>query len=67
MAYIEQQYIRKALKKAYGNVGLCAKICGLSRRCISDKISEYKLDKAAFKEISDRPPRRRNRAVRLEG
>jgi DNA-binding NtrC family response regulator len=67
LAYIEQQYIRKALKKAYGNVGLCAKICGLSRRCISDKISEYKLDKAAFKEFADRPPRRRDRAVRREG
>jgi DNA-binding NtrC family response regulator len=67
LAHIEQQYIRKALKKAYGNVGLCAKICGLSRRCISDKISEYKLDKAAFKEIAERVPRRRSRAVRQEG
>jgi DNA-binding NtrC family response regulator len=48
---IEQQYIRKALKKAHGHVGRCARICGLSRRSITAKIAEYKLDKAAFKEL----------------
>lgn len=48
---IEQQYIRKSLRKARGNVGRCAKICGLSRRSITAKIAEYKLDKAAFKEV----------------
>ena len=47
---IEQQYIRKALKKARGNVGRCAKICGLSRRSVTAKIAEYKMDKSAFKE-----------------
>jgi DNA-binding NtrC family response regulator len=47
---VEQQYIRKALKKARGNVGKCAKICGLSRRSISAKIAEYKLEKAEFKD-----------------
>ena len=47
---IEQQYIRKALKKASGNVGRCARICGLSRRSISAKIAEYRLEKAAFKD-----------------
>jgi DNA-binding NtrC family response regulator len=50
VADLEQQYIRKALKKSRGNVGRCARICGLSRRSISAKISEYKLDKAVFKE-----------------
>src|SRR5262249_55407458 len=49
IASIEQQYIRKALRKARGNVGHCAKICGLSRRSMTAKIAEYKLDKAAFK------------------
>jgi DNA-binding NtrC family response regulator len=49
-AHVEHQYIRKALKKARGNVGRCAKICGLSRRSITAKIAEYKLDKKAFKE-----------------
>jgi transcriptional regulator with GAF, ATPase, and Fis domain len=48
---IEQQYLRKALKKTRGNVGRCARICGLSRRSVTAKIAEYKLDKAAFKEI----------------
>jgi DNA-binding NtrC family response regulator len=51
VADMEQQYIRKALKKSRGNVGRCARICGLSRRSISAKISEYKLDKAVFKEV----------------
>ena len=51
VATIEQQYIRKALKKARGNVGRCAKICGLSRRSITTKIADYKLDKSAFKEV----------------
>jgi DNA-binding NtrC family response regulator len=65
-AYIERQYLSKALKKANGNVGVCAKICGLSRRCISDKIAEYQFDKTAFKD-SDRPsPRRRTRRLSRE-
>jgi DNA-binding NtrC family response regulator len=51
VAVIEQRYIQKALKKARGNVGRCAKICGLSRRSITAKIAEYKFDKTAFKEI----------------
>ncbi len=50
-ADIEQQYIRKALKKSHGNIGRCAKICGLSRRSISAKITEYKINKTAFKEL----------------
>ncbi len=49
-ADIEQQYIRKALEKSHGNVGRCAKICGLSRRSISAKIAEYGINKACFKE-----------------
>jgi len=49
-ADIEQQYIRKALKKTHGNIGRCAKLCGLSRRSISAKIAEYQINKAVFKE-----------------
>jgi DNA-binding NtrC family response regulator len=48
---MEQQYIRKALKKSRGNIGRCAKICGLSRRSISAKIAEYNINKAVFKEF----------------
>jgi len=50
-ADVEQQYIRKALKKSRGNIGLCAKICGLSRRSISAKIAEYNINKSVFKEV----------------
>jgi DNA-binding NtrC family response regulator len=49
-ADIEQQYIRQALKKSHGNIGHCAKLCGLSRRSISAKIAEYAINKAVFKE-----------------
>jgi DNA-binding NtrC family response regulator len=51
VANVEQQYIRKALRKTRGNVSRCAKICGLSRRSITAKIAEYKLEKSAFKDI----------------
>jgi DNA-binding NtrC family response regulator len=50
-ADVEQQYIRKALKKSQGNIGRCAKLCGLSRRSISAKIAEYSINKAVFKEV----------------
>ncbi len=40
---------RKALKKTRGHVGRCAKISGLSRRSVTDKIAQYKIDKALFK------------------
>jgi len=50
-ADVEQQFIRKALKKSHGNIGRCAKICGMSRRSISAKITEYKINKATFKEV----------------
>ena len=46
---IEQQYIRKALKKSHGNIGRCARICGLSRRSISAKLTEYDIKKEDFK------------------
>ena len=46
---VERQYISKALKKTRGNVSRCARICGMSRRSITGKIAEYKLDKSVFK------------------
>jgi DNA-binding NtrC family response regulator len=48
---LEQQYIRKALKKSHGNIGRCARICGLSRRSISAKIAEYQINKTVFKQV----------------
>ncbi|MBY0523179.1 MAG: sigma-54 dependent transcriptional regulator [Gemmataceae bacterium] len=50
VSMVEQQYIRKALKKAHGNVGRCARICGLSRRSMTTKLADYKIDRMAFKE-----------------
>jgi DNA-binding NtrC family response regulator len=46
---IERQYILKALEKSRGNVGRCAELCGLSRRSVSGKISQYEIDKYTFK------------------
>ena len=45
----EERYLRKALRKCRGHVGRCAKISGLSRRSISAKIAQYKIDTSAYK------------------
>ena len=45
----EERYLRKALRKTRGHVGKCAKISGLSRRSITDKIGSYRIDKTEFK------------------
>jgi len=45
----EKRYLEKALRKTRGHVGRCAKIAGLSRRSVTDKISQYKIDKSTFK------------------
>jgi DNA-binding NtrC family response regulator len=45
----EERYLRRALKKTRGHVGRCAKISGLSRRSVTEKIALYKIDKAIFK------------------
>jgi len=49
---VEKQYIERALKKANGHVGRCARICGLSRRSISTKLAAYQIDKDRFKVTS---------------
>jgi DNA-binding NtrC family response regulator len=51
VATVEQEYLRKALLKTQGNVSRGARVCGLSRRCMTAKMAEYKLDKAVFKEV----------------
>jgi DNA-binding NtrC family response regulator len=48
-AYFEKRYLRRALRKTRGHVGKCAKITGLSRRSITDKISQYGINKNEFK------------------
>ena len=53
VAAFEYRYLRRALKRSRGHVGKCAKISGLSRRSITDKIGLYKIDKATFKRVED--------------
>ncbi|HEY7154237.1 MAG TPA: sigma-54 dependent transcriptional regulator [Gemmataceae bacterium] len=47
---LERRYLMRAMKKSRGNVGRCAKICGLSRRSVSAKLAEYNIKKESFKE-----------------
>ena len=49
-ATVERQYLMRALKKSRGNVGRCARICGMSRRSVSAKLAEYNIKKEPFKE-----------------
>jgi DNA-binding NtrC family response regulator len=48
-AAFEIRYLKKALRKARGHVGRCAKISGLSRRSVSAKIAQYRIDTSAYK------------------
>ena len=45
----EERYLRRALRKTRGHVGKCAKLTGLSRRSVTEKIALYKIDKEEFK------------------
>lgn len=47
---VERKYLLRALKKVRGNIGRCARVCGLSRRSISAKLAEYQIDKNVFKK-----------------
>lgn len=49
-AAFEETYLRQALQKAHGNVGRCAEISGLSRRSVTDRLSQFQIDKSLFKE-----------------
>jgi len=48
-ASFEERFLRRALRKCRGHVGRCAKISGLSRRSVSAKIAQYKIDTSAYK------------------
>jgi DNA-binding NtrC family response regulator len=48
--YVESRYIRKALARTHGHVSRCAQICGLSRRSITSKLAQYKIDRDALVE-----------------
>ena len=46
---VEKRYLRKALLKTHGNVGRAASICGMSRRSITAKVAEYKINREELK------------------
>jgi two-component system response regulator AtoC len=48
-AAVEENYLRAALHQTRGHVGNCAQLSGLSRRSVTEKIAQYKIDKAPFK------------------
>jgi DNA-binding NtrC family response regulator len=48
-AAFEERYLRRALKKTRAHIGRTARLTGLSRRTITEKLALYKLDKADFK------------------
>jgi len=50
IADFEKRYLLRALKKSRGHVGRCARISGLSRRSITSKIAQYKIDTSVFKQ-----------------
>lgn len=45
----ERRYLRRALRKCRGHVGRCARLSGLSRRSVTAKIAQYKIDTSSFK------------------
>jgi DNA-binding NtrC family response regulator len=49
-ADFEVRYLRAALEKTGGHIGRCATLCGLSRRSITYKVAQYKLDTSTYKK-----------------
>jgi len=46
----EERYLRRALRRTRGHIGRTARLTGLSRRTITDKIALYQIDKTEFKK-----------------
>jgi DNA-binding NtrC family response regulator len=49
IAAFEAAYLRRAMKKTRGHVGRTARMSGLSRRTVTGKIAQYKIEKSNFK------------------
>ncbi len=45
---LERRYLRKALQKARGHVGRCARLAGVSERWVTLKLAEHRLDRREF-------------------
>jgi DNA-binding NtrC family response regulator len=48
-AAFEERYLRRALKRTRAHIGRTARLTGLSRRTITEKLAHYQIDKAEFK------------------
>jgi DNA-binding NtrC family response regulator len=48
-AAFEERYLRRALKKSRAHIGRTARLTGLSRRTITEKLALYQIDKNEFK------------------
>jgi two-component system response regulator AtoC len=53
LAAFEERYLRRALKKAQGDLGRVCKLAGLPRPALLDKLAQYRIDKSRFKEPKD--------------
>ncbi len=49
IATFEERYLRRALKRTRGHIGRTARLTGLSRRTITEKLALYRIEKADFK------------------
>jgi DNA-binding NtrC family response regulator len=47
-AAFEERFLRKALRRARGHIGRTARITGLSRRSITNKIALYQIDRSDY-------------------
>ena len=50
IAHVERDYFSKLLARYGGNVARCARHSGLSRRCVTQKLQKYGLDRTRFKD-----------------
>jgi DNA-binding NtrC family response regulator len=48
IAVVERRYLRKALRKSRGQLGRCARLCGLSEKCVREKLEKYHIDRKQF-------------------
>jgi DNA-binding NtrC family response regulator len=48
-AAFEERYLRRALKRTRAHIGRTARLTGLSRRTITEKLTLYNIDKSEFK------------------
>jgi DNA-binding NtrC family response regulator len=49
LAAFEERYLRRALRKARGSLARTARIAGLSKRTVTSKLAQHKIDRAEFR------------------